>query len=79
MPPSTYSLLNLCGVTLTAVEAYFMFGEVPSIPTVIGGVAILAGLAYYIVVQQKEHTAAAQQAQAAQPVTTAPVQPQNGD
>ena len=61
MPPSTYSLLNLCGVPLTAVEAYFMFGEVPSIPTIIGGMSIIAGLAYYIIVQQKEHTAAARE------------------
>ena len=46
--PSTYSLLNLLTVLLSAINAYMLLGEVPTLTTAIGACAVVVGLAIYI-------------------------------
>ena len=46
--PSTYSLFNLLTVLLSAINAYFLLGEVPTLTTTIGAGAVIVGLAIYI-------------------------------
>ncbi len=50
----TASVINLAGPFITAIVAFFMLGEVPKPITYVGAAVMIAGLIYYVIVDQKE-------------------------
>ena len=50
----TASVINLAGPFITAIVAFFLLGEVPKPMTYVGAAVMIAGLIYYVIVDQKE-------------------------
>ena len=50
----TASVINLAGPFITAIVAFFLLGEVPKNITYVGAAVMIAGLIYYVIVDQKE-------------------------
>ena len=59
----TASVINLAGPFITAIVAFFLLGEVPSKMTYVGAAIMIVGLAYYVIVEQKENQKEAAQKQ----------------
>ena len=47
LSPTSISMVSLCGPIFTAVNCYFLLGEVPGISVLIGGAIVLFGLYLY--------------------------------
>ena len=54
--PSFVSASKLCEPVVSAILAGFLFGEVPTILQILGGISILGGVFYYSKIEQKEQT-----------------------